>query len=55
MRPIPDILAENELGLRLSTQIQEIENIKNNVPCFAGLDVSPFTLPPYYPPETAQY
>ena len=42
MRPIPDILAGTELGLHIRTQIQEIEDIKNNVLCFLGLDVSPF-------------
>jgi hypothetical protein len=33
MRPVPDILARNQLGSGLSVQIQEIEDIKNNVPC----------------------
>ena len=31
MRPVPDILARNQLGSGLSVQIQEIEDIKNNV------------------------
>src|SRR6267143_1407947 len=31
MRPVPDILARNQLGSGLSVQVQEIEDIKNNV------------------------
>ena len=46
MRPIPDILAGDELGSHLSTQIQEIEDIKNNVSLFRTLDVNPFTFDP---------
>jgi hypothetical protein len=46
MRPIPDILAGDELGSHLSTQIQEIEDIKNNVSLFRTLDVNPLLLIP---------
>jgi hypothetical protein len=40
MRPVPDILARNQLGSGLSVQVQEIEDIKNNV-SLRTLDMNP--------------